>query len=143
MLAEALRLLRTRQGLTQTAASERQGAPDFRTLSHWETRRKQPSLRLLRSYLASLNLDFYDLQEAMDQVEGRAPRRVRDGMKHLRRRVETLERLLEEEAVRSEPESEEPQPTRCRKALKRLERRITDLEGLEHRVVDLERSGGL
>ena len=97
-------------------------------------------MRLLRSYLASLNLDFYDLQEAMDQVEGRAPRRVRDGMKHLRRRVETLERLLEEEAVRSEPESEEPQPTRCRKALKRLERRITDLEGLEHRVVDLERS---
>lgn len=31
MLAEALRRLRTRQGLTRTAASKRDGAPDFRT----------------------------------------------------------------------------------------------------------------
>ncbi len=46
-IAEALRLLRTRAGLTQIAASKRKGAPDFRTLARWETRRKLPSFRLL------------------------------------------------------------------------------------------------
>jgi len=70
-IAEALRLIRTRQGLTQAAASRRQGAPDFRTLSHWETRRKVPSLPLLSGYLAALDLDFSDLQAALDQVRGR------------------------------------------------------------------------
>ncbi len=70
-IAEALRLIRTREGLTQTAASKRQGAPDFRTLSHWETRRKLPSLKLLSRYLRALDLDFCDLQEALDEVAGR------------------------------------------------------------------------
>ncbi len=37
-IAEALRLLRTRRDLTQTAAGQLDDAPDFRTLSHWETR---------------------------------------------------------------------------------------------------------
>ena len=69
-VAEALRLLRTRAGLTQTAASTRAGAPDFRTLSHWETRRKLPSLKLLVSYLDALGLDLHDLQEALDQMTG-------------------------------------------------------------------------
>ncbi len=64
-IAEALRLLRSRQGLTQAAASRREGAPDFRTLSHWETRRKMPSLKLLHGYLGSRGLDFYDLQDAL------------------------------------------------------------------------------
>ncbi len=102
MFAEALRLLRTRTGLTQTAISKRQGAPDFRTLSHWETNRKLPSLKLLRNYLESMDLDFCDLQEALDQIEGRAPRRVRDGMKELRQRIEVLERRFDQEA-RSAP----------------------------------------
>ncbi len=70
VLPDALRLIRTRKGLTQTAASKRPGAPDFRTLSHWETRRKVPSLRLLSGYLEALELDFSDLQEALDQVRG-------------------------------------------------------------------------
>ncbi len=70
VLPEALRLIRTRKGLTQTAASKRPGAPDFRTLSHWETRRKVPSLRLLSGYLEALGLDFSDLQQALDQVRG-------------------------------------------------------------------------
>ncbi len=53
MIAEALRMLRTRQGLTQTAVAKREGAPDFRTLSHWENRRRQPGAVKLRSYLVS------------------------------------------------------------------------------------------
>ncbi len=67
-LADALRLLRTAQGLTQTAAGKLDGAPDFRTLSHWETRRKLPGLRLLAGYLEALGLDFHDLQDALDAV---------------------------------------------------------------------------
>ncbi len=39
-IAEALGLLRARQGLTQTAATRRAGVPDYRTLSHWEKDRK-------------------------------------------------------------------------------------------------------
>ncbi len=69
-IAEALRLLRTRKGLTQTAASKRQGAPDPRTLSHWETRSKLPSLKLLYPYLKSLDCDLCDLQDALNEVEG-------------------------------------------------------------------------
>lgn len=75
-IADALRLLRTREGLTQTAASKRPGAPDFRTLSHWETRRKMPSLKLLNRYLISLDYDFHDLQDALDQIEGKTPKRL-------------------------------------------------------------------
>ena len=67
-VGEALRLLRARENITQTAASKREHAPDFRTLSHWETGRKQPSMRLLRGYLKSLGLDFHDLQDALDLV---------------------------------------------------------------------------
>ena len=93
-IAEALRLLRTREGLTQTAASKRKGAPDFRTLSHWETRRKRPSIKLLDSYLKSLGRDFHDLQEALDLVEGKSPRPVRDGLDALRSRMDDLEQRL-------------------------------------------------
>lgn len=94
-IAEALRLIRTREGLTQSAASKREGAPDFRTLSHWETRIKMPSLRLLHGYLVALGLDFCDLQEALDQIEGRAPKAVQEGLSSLDRRVAELERRLE------------------------------------------------
>ncbi len=94
LIAEALRLLRTREGLTQTAASKREGAPDFRTLSHWETRRKHPSLKLLAGYLRSLGFDFRDLQDALDQVEGRAPKRLRDGLQGLEVRVDDHEHRL-------------------------------------------------
>ena len=66
-IAKALRLIRTRKGLTQTAASKFPGAPDFRTLSHWETARKLPSLGLLFDYLKALGLNFTDLQNALDQ----------------------------------------------------------------------------
>ncbi len=104
MFAEALRLLRTREGLTQTAASKREGAPDFRTLSQWETRRKKPSLVLLRRYLTSMDLDFCDLQEALHQVEGTAPKRLQDALKRLEHRVGELERHF---GFGEEPEEKE------------------------------------
>ncbi len=66
--ADALRLIRTRKRISQTAASQIDGAPDFRTLSQWETRRKAPSMLLLTGYLEALGLDFHDLQDALDQV---------------------------------------------------------------------------
>ncbi len=93
MIAEALRMLRTRMGLTQAAAAKLQGAPDCRTLSFWENRRRVPSLHLLRAYLTSLDLDFRDLQDALEQVEGTAPKRLRDGLARLEQRIEQLERL--------------------------------------------------
>lgn len=94
MIAEALRLLRTRKGLTQAAACRGEGAPDFRTLSSWEGRRKTPTLRLLRAYLSSMDLDFRDLQEALDQVEGTASKRVRAGLASLEHRLGEVERHL-------------------------------------------------
>ena len=69
--AGALRWLRTRAGLTQSAAGKLDGSPDHRTLSHWETRRKVPSLPRLHGYLAALGLDFHALQDALDQSAGK------------------------------------------------------------------------
>ena len=93
-VAEALRLLRLRRKLTQTAASQLDGAPDCRTLSHWETGRKYPSVKLLRSYLDCLDLDFRDLQGAVEQVEGTAPKRLRQGLERLEQRVGEIEKRL-------------------------------------------------
>ncbi len=73
-IAEALRLIRKHLGSTQTVATRGAGAPDFRTLSHWETGRKMPSLRLLYRYLRSLGLNFRDLQDALDLVRGETPK---------------------------------------------------------------------
>ncbi len=93
-IGEALRLLRVRKGLTQTAASKREGAPDFRTLSHWESRRKLPSLKLLSRYLASLDLDFHDLQDALDQIGNAVPRRVKTALSGVEERLDEHERRL-------------------------------------------------
>ncbi len=122
-IAEALRLLRTRKGLTQTAASKREGAPDFRTLSHWETRRKMPSLKLLNGYLLSLGLDFHDLQDALDQIEGRTPKRLELADKLLREGLENLG----------------ADPDFCRQVSGALEAGVgTRLDALERRVRRLE-----
>ncbi len=91
-IAKALRLIRTREGLTQTAASKLPGAPDFRTLSHWETRRKVPSLRLLNAYLTALDLDFCDLQKALDQVRGVESPSLSRRLERLAARLDVLER---------------------------------------------------
>ena len=69
-IGQALRLLRARVGITQSEVPAR-GGPDHRTISHWETDRKQPSLKLLAQYLAALGYDFHDLQNAFDQLENR------------------------------------------------------------------------
>ena len=98
----ALKVLRMRQQLTQTAASKLDGAPDFRTLSHWETRRKMPSLRLLYCYLQTLGFDLSDLQLALDLLTERA------GEVHqsLAQRLSDVERRLNEleQECRSAPE---------------------------------------
>ncbi len=102
-VSHALRLIRTQAGLTQTAASKRDGAPDFRTLSHWETKRKNPSLLLLGRYLDSMGLDFRDFQVALDAIaagsgqSGTDPIEVLEdrflqAMKALEQRVVALER---------------------------------------------------
>ncbi len=93
-IAEALRLLRTGQGLTQLAASKQPDAPNCRTLSHWENERKVPSLKLLYHYLKSLGLDFCDLQAAIDQAEGGGAGNVKDGLERLEQRLERVEARL-------------------------------------------------
>ena len=101
-IADALRLMRNREGLTQTAACRRDGAPDVRTLSHWETGRKCPSFKLLDRYLASQGFDFRDLQDALDQVKGEPPRNSRQALRELEiglGRLEERVRRLEEGAV--------------------------------------------
>ncbi len=100
MIGEALLLLRVRKGLTQTAASKLAGAADYRTLSHWETGRKLPSYALLRSYVTSLGFDFHDLQEALDQVEGKVPKHLRVGLEQLEGRMAEIEKQLGLEAAR-------------------------------------------
>ena len=89
-IAEALRLLRTRLKLTQVAAAGRvDGAPEYRTLSHWETDRKVPSLQLLADYLEALELDFHDLQDALDRVRDE-PSPTSERLAGLAERVEGL-----------------------------------------------------
>ncbi len=98
-LADALRLLRTEQGLTQTAAGKLDGAPDFRTLSHWETRRKLPGLRLLFGYLEALGLDFHDLQDALDSL-AKVPCSTAGRIDKLDNQVDRLARVCEDLAER-------------------------------------------
>lgn len=95
-IGEALRLIRTRMGLTQKAAGRRPGAPDDRSISHWETGKKEPSLKMLFRYLVSLGLDLYDLQEAIDHLEGRTSRELTNSMVKFERRLVKVERELAE-----------------------------------------------
>ncbi|MCP3962626.1 MAG: helix-turn-helix domain-containing protein, partial [bacterium] len=97
-LADALRLIRTRKRLTQTAISKIEGAPDSRTLSHWETRRKVPTMRLLTRYLEALGLDLHDLQDALDQAGqvGTTVRRIGE----LDGQLDCLARVVEDLAER-------------------------------------------
>ena len=91
-IAQALRLLREREGLSQTEVGRRtDGQPDFRTISYWETSRKYPSLRLLLRYLEALDLDLHDLQIALDHVAER-PDRLTSRFTQIERRLKELER---------------------------------------------------
>ena len=91
-LGVALRLLRSRQKLTQAAAARRDGAPNIGSLSHWENGRKVPTFKLLYSYLESLGLDLSDLQEALDRVNGVPSIGRRAEIEKLKQRIEELER---------------------------------------------------
>ena len=93
-VGEALRLLRVRAGLTQRAASKLEGAPDYRTLSHWENGHKTPSFMLLETYLGLLGFDFGDLQQALDQVNGRSETRFDREIRKVNRRVAELEERI-------------------------------------------------
>ncbi len=101
-IGQALRLLRIGLEITQTNAGKRGGA-DFRTISHWETGRKMPSLRLLVKYLKSLGLDLHDLQTAIDQLIN-APRRLVGRLDKIEQRLGKLERWRLEMAAGSMPQ---------------------------------------
>ncbi len=102
-IAEALRLLRTRKKLSQIGAASRvDGWRDGpRAVSFWETGSKTPSLRLLHRYLRALDLDFADLQHALDQVQGRSGSVVQQ-FADLDRRMAALEQKLADARVRQQ-----------------------------------------
>ncbi len=92
LIADALRLLRDRQGLTQAAAVRRAGVPDVRTLSLWETSSKVPGVKLLYEYLRGLGLDLCDLQDALNELDVPSPAGCRMEIERLGHRVAELER---------------------------------------------------
>ncbi len=98
-IAQALRLLREREGVSQTEVARR-GGPDFRTISHWETGLEHPSLRLLIRFLNVLNLDLHDLQRAFDRITER-PDRLTGRIIEVERRLNILERWRLEMAATS------------------------------------------
>ncbi len=103
-IADALRLLRTRQDLSQAAASRLEGAPNVRTICHWETGRKLPTLKLLLPYLRSLGLDLVDLQDALNEVLAPHPTGCRADLEHLKQQIAEVQRRL------SRVEQQQPQP---------------------------------
>ncbi len=108
-IGKALRLLREGVGITQTEVARR-GGPDFRTISHWETGRKYPSLRLLIQYLNALELDLSDLQGALDQIAKRRDR-LTSRLTMIEQRLSGLERWRLEataSAMNSGQEGNEP-----------------------------------
>lgn len=123
-------MIRVRRGLTQTALSKLPGAPDFRTLSHWEARRKVPSLRLLQKLLTAVGLDFRDLQDVLDQLAGRVGG-------SLDRRLAMIEGRLSEAGQ---------QLDRTVETVVEVERRVAEVEGggdLGQRIERLETLAGL
>ncbi len=136
-IAEALRTLRKRKGLTQTDAGRIDGAPDHRTLSHWETGRKAPSLRLLTGYLRALGLDFHDLQDTLDQVDGSADRQVDE----LAGQVDRLARVAEDLGERRLPVLERRSVgmgNEIREAAERFDEIARELTRLAERIEALE-----
>jgi transcriptional regulator with XRE-family HTH domain len=67
-LGKALRLLRSRQNVTQVAIADRAGLTKA-MLSCYETGAQLPSMQSLASTLQALGADFHDLQDALDQVQ--------------------------------------------------------------------------
>lgn len=67
-LGKALRLLRTRQSVTQVSIADRAGLTKA-MLSCYETGAQLPSMHSLAATLKALGADFHDLQDALDQVQ--------------------------------------------------------------------------
>ena len=86
----ALRLIRGRLGLDQSEIEAR-GGPSHGVISNWENGRKIPSLTLLAKYLVALELDFHDLQDALDQIT-QSPGGLRRRVVAIERRLSVLER---------------------------------------------------
>ena len=85
-----------------------------------------PSLKLLGAYLISLGYDFHDLQDALDQIEGKTPKRLELADKLLR---EGLDKLGED-------------PEFCRQVSSALASGIAlRLDELERRLERLEHYG--
>lgn len=96
-LGKALRLLRTRQNVTQVAVSERARLTKA-MLSCYETGAQLPSMHSLASTLNALKADFHELQDALDQVQE--------------------EKLEQEREQEPEPEPEEtPKPKKRRRTV--------------------------
>ncbi len=85
-------------------------------------------MKLLAGYLSSLGLDFHDLQDSLDQIEGKVPKRL-----------EMTEKLLEEglEKLGDDPDF-------CRRVASQLENDLMHKIGkLERRVQELEGRAGI
>ena len=91
-IAAALRLLRQSESLSKVEIARR-GGPDHRSISHWETGRKKPSLDKLYCYLNALNLTFHDLQSALDQINSQ-PAKLSDRLSEIENRLTVLEKGL-------------------------------------------------
>lgn len=60
-LAENIRFLRTRQGLSQEYIAERLGYKSFTTIQKWESGVSEPPIKVLRELATLFNVDMNDL----------------------------------------------------------------------------------
>jgi transcriptional regulator with XRE-family HTH domain len=72
-IGQALRLLRERKGIRQKELADRAGIMKGMA-SSYETGRQNPSLETLVRILETLEVDFVDLQGALDAVRGVEPK---------------------------------------------------------------------
>ncbi|MEM9292546.1 MAG: helix-turn-helix transcriptional regulator [Acidobacteriota bacterium] len=74
-LGAALRILRLRQGLSQTSLAQRCGlTPPM--ISNYERGANVPSVHSLGRLLDAMAIDLYELADALSTVQGRTPRAV-------------------------------------------------------------------
>lgn len=72
-IGPAIRLLRERKGMRQKELADRAGIMKGMA-SSYETGRQYPALETLMRILETLEVDFADLQAALDAVRGVAPK---------------------------------------------------------------------
>ena len=107
----------------------------------WETRRKQPSLPLLTGYLAALDFDFRDLQDALDHLD------IEPGASS--RRIDKLAKQVDHLALVCEDLGERRMAVLERRTLlsdeiaAEVERLTQRVAALEHRPGELIRPDGV